>query len=66
MIIGGFSTKPDSIIYSGNREQLQAETERLVSEAGRDRLVVGADCSLIPEYLSPEKVAWIKEKADTL
>lgn len=66
VIIGGFSTKPDSIIYSGNREQLQAETERLVSEAGRDRLVVGADCSLIPEYLSPEKVAWIKEKADTL
>lgn len=66
VIIGGFSTRPDSIIYSGSREQLQAETEKLVSQAGRDRLVVGADCSLIPEHLSAEKVSWIKEKADTL
>lgn len=66
VIIGGFSTKPDSIIYSDSKEQLQAETEKLVSEAGRDRLIVGADCSLIPEHLSAEKVSWIKEKADTL
>lgn len=66
VIIGGFSTKPDSVIYSGSKEQLQAETEKLVAEAGRDRLIVGADCSLIPEHLSAEKVSWIREKADTL
>ena len=66
VIIGGFSTLPDSVIYTGNKEQLQAETDKLVAEAGRDRLIVGADCSLIPEHMSAEKVSWIKEKADTL
>lgn len=66
VIIGGFSLRPDSVIYTGNKEQLQAATERLVSETGRDCLIVGADCSLNPEYLSAEKVSWIKEKADTL
>lgn len=66
VIIGGFSRQPGSILYTGNKEQLQEETEKLVSEAGRDRLIIGADCSLDPGYMSAEKVAWIKEKADTL
>lgn len=66
VIIGGFGRKPEDIIYTGNKEQLQAETERLVKEAGRDRLIIGADCSLNPEKMSNERVAWIKEKADTL
>lgn len=38
VIVGGFSTKPHSIIYSGSREQLHTETERMVSEAGSDSL----------------------------
>lgn len=66
VIIGGFSNQEGSILYTGTKEQLQAETEKLVAEAGRDRLIVGADCSLLPEKISYEKVAWIKEKADTL
>lgn len=45
---------------------LQAETEKLVAEAGRDRLIIGADCSPVPERMSAEKVSWIKEKADML
>lgn len=66
VIIGGFSLRPDSVIYMGNKEQLQAETEKIVAEAGKDRLIVGADCSLNPEHINAEKVSWIKEKADTL
>ncbi len=66
VIIGGFSRQEGSILYTGNKEQLQAETQKMVEEAGRDRLIIGADCSLDPEYMSFEKVAWIKEKADTL
>lgn len=66
VVIGGFSNLRDSIIYSGTKEELQAETERLVKEAGRDRLIIGADCGLISEKMNYERVAWIKEKADTL
>lgn len=66
VIIGGFSRDEGSILYTGTKEQLQAATEKLVEEAGRDRLIIGADCSLTPEEMSYEKVAWIKEKADTL
>lgn len=66
VIIGGFSNQEGSILYTGTKEELQAETEKLVKEAGRERLIIGADCSLIPEKISYEKVAWIKEKADTL
>ena len=66
VIIGGFSNQEGSVLYTGTKEELQAETEKLVKEAGRERLIIGADCSLIPEKISYEKVAWIKEKADTL
>lgn len=66
VIISGFSNLPDSILYSGTKEELQAETEKLVAEAGRDRYIVGADCALITDKMSTERVIWIKEKADTL
>lgn len=66
VIIGGFDRGEDSLIHTGTKEQLQAETERLVAEAGRERLIIGADCSLVPEKMSAERVSWIKEKADTL
>ena len=66
VIIGGFSNAPGSVIHEGTKEQIQAETRKIIEEAGRDRLIVGADCALIPEKSSNEKVIWVKEIADTL
>jgi uroporphyrinogen decarboxylase len=65
-IIGGFNRDENALIHTGTKEQLQAETKKLVEEAGRDRLIIGADCSLVTNKMSYEKVAWIKEIADTL
>lgn len=66
VIIGGFSINPDSILHTGSKEEIQKATKELIAEAGRDRIIVGADCALEPEKINNEKITWVKEIADTL
>lgn len=44
-ILGGFDDRT-GVLCDGTREDIEAKAMAIVEEAGRDRLIVGADCTL--------------------
>ena len=65
VLMGGFNNREGSLLHTGSREAIQAETKRIVLEAGRDRLIIGADCS-IPADTDPARIRWVVEALETL
>lgn len=61
-VIGGFANTKDGILYKGTKEEVQAETRRLLSEAGRTGIILGADCT-IPKDIPFERLEWVREAA---
>ncbi len=61
-VIGGFSNTKSGILYSGTKEEVQAETKRLLSEAGRTGIILGADCT-IPKDIDFARLDWVREAA---
>ncbi|MCD7835269.1 MAG: hypothetical protein LUG83_01120 [Lachnospiraceae bacterium] len=65
-VIGGFDNTAKSILINGEKEEIQKKTEQLIKEAGRDGIVIGADCALPTDKVVPEKLRWVKEAADKI
>jgi len=61
-VIGGFANGADGVLYSGTKEEIQAETKRLLSEAGRTGVILGADCT-VPKDIDFERFEWVREAA---
>ena len=61
-VIGGFANTRDGILYKGSKEEIQAETKRLISEAGKTGIILGADCT-VPKDISFERFEWVREAA---
>ncbi len=62
-IIGGFANTKDGLLYKGTKEEVQAETQRLLAEAGRTGIILGADCT-IPRDIDFERLEWVREAAE--
>ena len=60
VLLGGFNHRENELLHTGTREAIQAETRRLVREAGAEKLIIGADCSL-PMDIDPARIRWIIE-----
>lgn len=65
VIMGGFDRVEDGLLCTGTPEQVRAETRRLVEEAGKDRLIISADCSL-PESVPVENLRAVVEELEAL
>ncbi len=61
-VIGGFNNTTDSVLYKGTKEEIEAETVKLIAEAGRTGVILGADCT-IPSDTPLEHLSWVREKA---
>ena len=59
---GGFDNRPGSLLYTGTREEIEAETRRLIEESGKKGYIVGPDCSIHDE-LPLERIRWVVEAA---
>ncbi|MCC8168217.1 MAG: hypothetical protein LIO37_02610, partial [Clostridiales bacterium] len=44
-IIGGFDNTTKSVLYKGTKEEIQAETKKILAESGRTGVILGADCT---------------------
>jgi uroporphyrinogen decarboxylase len=44
-LLGGFDDRTGELV-DGSKEQIEEEAKRIVSEAGRERFVIGTDCTL--------------------
>lgn len=62
-VIGGFDNRPQGILVSGSREAVQEETRKLVEQAGRTGVILGADCTL-PRGVNLDRVCWVGETLD--
>ena len=60
VLLGGFNNRENELLHTGTREAIQAETRRLVREAGAEKLIIGADCSL-PMDIDPARIRWVIE-----
>lgn len=61
-VMGGFDNSTKGILYSGTKEEIQVETKRIINEAGRKGIILGADCT-IPRDTPIEHIQWAIEAA---
>jgi len=64
-VIGGFANTADDLIYRGSREEIEACTAKIIAEAGRTGVILGADCT-VPDDTPFEHFQWVREKAKAL
>lgn len=64
-VLGGFDNRKDSLIVNGSKAEIQAETLRLIEEAGTLGVILGADCT-IPNSIDREHFTWVVEAVETL
>ena len=64
-VLGGFDNRPQGVLYSGTREEVEAETARLIQRAGKTGVILGADCTL-PATVDVNRFAWVVEAASRL
>ena len=61
-VIGGFENTKKGLLYKGTKEEIQAETKRLLKEAGKTGIILGADCT-VPRDINFERFEWVREAA---
>lgn len=61
-VLGGFENGKDGLLYTGSQAAIQDETKRLIAEAGKDALIIGADCT-IPSDIEVERIQWVRQAA---
>ena len=61
-VLGGFENGKQSLLYGGSKAKLQEETKRLLDEAGRRGVLLGADCT-VPDDFELERLDWIRQAA---
>ena len=59
---GGFDNRPGTLLYTGTREEIEAEVRSLIEQGGKSGYILGADCSIHDE-LSEERIRWVVEAA---
>lgn len=64
-VIGGFDNVPEGVLYSGSREEIEATVEKLLQDAGREGIILGADCT-VPADIDVERLKWVRDKAAAL
>ena len=64
-VLGGFDNRPQGVLYSGTREEVEAETARLIQRAGKTGVILGADCTL-PATVDVNRFSWVVEAANRL
>lgn len=62
-VLGGFDNRKGGVLYSGTREEVEAETERILQETGSVGLVLGADCTLPPD-IDLDRLKWVRESLE--
>jgi uroporphyrinogen decarboxylase len=64
-VIGGFGNTKNDVLWQGVQAEIEAETERLVKEAGTTGIVIGADCT-VPRGINLQHLKWARDKAASL
>lgn len=61
-LLGGFGNLTSEVLYKGTKEEIQAETRRILAAAGRKGILLGADCT-VPRDIDRTHLEWVREAA---
>lgn len=64
-VIGGFANGKDGLLFSGTRQEIEEYVEKLLTETGKEGIIIGADCT-VPSDIAIERLQWVREKAASL
>jgi uroporphyrinogen decarboxylase len=64
-VMGGFENTENGVFYKGTKEEIQAETKRLLEENGRQGILISGDCS-IPFDTDDAHAGWVSEAVNSL
>lgn len=64
-VLGGFDNRKEGVLYSGSKEEIEKETEKIVTAAGSTGIVLGADCTL-PSDIDTQRIKWVGDKLKKL
>ena len=62
-VVGGFANTASGVLYKGTKEEIQAETGKILQAAGTTGVIIGADCT-IPRDIPIEHLKWVREAAE--
>ena len=62
-VMGGFDMNKEGVLYTGPKEAVKAETKKILADAGRQRVILGADCTVDPS-IATEHLVWVREFAN--
>lgn len=63
--LGGFDNRPQGILASGTKEEIQTYTKQLIRDFGTRGLILGADCT-IPATIDYERIRWVVEASEEM
>ena len=64
-VVGGFANTVRGVLNAGTEDEIKAATRTIVDEAGRDGLVIAADCSL-PFSIDWQHLIWVREALESI
>lgn len=65
VLLGGFDNREGTLLPAGKKEDIKVFAKRIVREAGKKELIVGANCSL-PMDIDPERIRWVIEALEEM
>lgn len=60
-VVGGFAQ--DTTIYTGTKEEVEAETFAYLDEIGQTGVMIGADCT-VPTDIDDNRLNWVREASE--
>lgn len=60
--LGGFGNLESEVLYKGTKEEIQSETKKILEAAGRQGIILGADCT-VPRDTDWKHFEWVREAA---
>lgn len=62
VVLGGLGNTVNDVLYRGNRLAITAAVQRLVEEAGSDKVIIGANCK-VPRDIDIQHLQWAVQAA---
>lgn len=59
---GGFDNRVCGVLYQGTKEEVEAETRKLLHQGGKKGYMLGPDCSM-PTDIDVQRISWVVQAA---
>lgn len=57
-VLGGFDNRSQGVLLQGTKDQVQSYTHKLIREAAKTGILIGADCTL-PAEIDKSRIQWV-------